>query len=115
MSSLSNEQREICLKFGASFLRSGDQLKIGISRTFDPTQSPINGLRLLRRATPRGVISGQERSSSTDDGFFVPLHTFHLNDRCPEIVKYFGLGPGWRFLVAPGQEDVWFDTTLLSV
>jgi hypothetical protein len=45
MSSLSNEQREICPKFGASFLRSGDQLKIGISRTFDPTQSPINGLR----------------------------------------------------------------------
>jgi hypothetical protein len=25
------------------------------------------------------------------------------------------LGPGWRFLVAPGQEDVWFDPNLLSV
>ena len=52
---------------------------------------------------------------STDPHFFMPLHAIHLNDRCREIVKYFGLGPGWRFLVAPGHEDVWFDASLLNV
>jgi hypothetical protein len=51
----------------------------------------------------------------TDADFFVPLHAFHLNNRCWEIVKVFGLRAGWRFLVAPGYEDVWFDAILLNV
>jgi hypothetical protein len=115
MSSLSNEQRKICLKFGASCLLSDDRLKIGISKTFDPAQFPINGLRHPPEGDTTGwyIWSGEE--FPTDDGSFVALHAFHLNDRCPEIVKYFGLGPGWRFLVAPGYEDVWFDPSLLKV
>jgi len=44
MPSLSNEQRKICLKFGASCLLSDDRLKIGISETFDPAQFPIREL-----------------------------------------------------------------------
>jgi hypothetical protein len=115
MSALSNEQREIRVKFGASYLLCDDRLKIGISRTFDPAQFPINGLRHPPQGDTTGwyIWSGEELS--TDADFFVPLHAFHLNDRCPGIVKYFGLGPGWRFLVAPGHEDVWFDASLLNV
>jgi hypothetical protein len=115
MSSLSNKQRKICLKFGASCLLSDDRLKIGISKTFDPAQFPINGPRHPPEGDTTGwyICSGEE--FPTDDGSFVALHAFHLNDRCPEIVKYFGLGPGWRFLVAPGYEDVWFDPSLLKV
>lgn len=33
----------------------------------------------------------------------------------PEIKKYLGLPPGWRFLIAPGYEDIWFDEALLSI
>jgi hypothetical protein len=112
---LSNEQRAICQKFGASCLLPDDRLKIGISRTFDPVQFPINGLRHPPQGDTTGwyIWSGGELSPDAD--FFVPLHAFHLNDRCPEIAKYFGLGPGWRFLVAPGHEDVWFDPSLLKV
>ena len=115
MSYLSNEQRAICQKFGATCLLPDDRLKIGISRTFDPAQYPINGLRHPPQGDTTGwyIWSGEELS--TDADFFVPLHAFNLNDRCPEIVKYFGLGPGWRFLVAPGHEDVWFDPSLLDV
>jgi hypothetical protein len=29
------------------------------------------------------------------------------------LTKYLGLAPGWRFLIAPGYEDVWFDEILL--
>jgi hypothetical protein len=115
MSYISNEQREICLKFGASCLPSDDRLKIGISGTFDAAHFPINGLRHPPQGDTTGwyIWSGEELS--TDAGVFVARHAFHLNDRCPEIVKYLGLGPGWRFLIAPGHEDVWFDPSLLDV
>jgi hypothetical protein len=115
MSYLSNEQRAICQKFGASCLLPDEWLKIGISRTFDPAQFPINGLRHPPEGDTTGWYIWSGEKLSTDPDFFVPLHAIHLNDRCPEIVKYFGLGPGWRFLVAPGYEDVWFDPGLLKV
>jgi hypothetical protein len=115
MSSLSNAQREICLKFGASSLPSEGGLKVGISRTFHPKQFPLNGLRHPPEGDTTGWYIWSGEQFSTDPEFFVPLHVFHLNDTCPEIVKYLGLGPGWRFLVAPGYEDVWFDPNLLNI
>ena len=30
-------------------------------------------------------------------------------------LPYLGLAPGWRFLIAPGYEDVWYDEKLLLV
>ncbi|HEY6257092.1 MAG TPA: hypothetical protein VIY51_15010 [Xanthobacteraceae bacterium] len=115
MSSLQNMQLATCAKFGASYLALDGRLKIGISKTFDPTQFPLNGLRHPPQGDTTGwyIWSGEELSE--DPGFFVPLHAFHLNDRFSEIIKYLGLGPGWRFLVAPGQEEVWFDPSLLKV
>ena len=114
MASLSDMQREICLKFGASCLQSDERLKIGISRMFDPEHLPVNGMRYPPEGDTSGwyIWSGEE--FPTDDDAFVPLCTYHLNDKCPEIVKYFGLGPGWRFLLAPGYEDVWYDAGLLD-
>jgi hypothetical protein len=115
MPSLSNGQRDVCLKFCASYLPCDDRLRIGIDRTFNFARFPINGLRYPPQGdtTEWYIWSGEELS--TDADFFVPLHAFHLNDRCPEIMNYFGLGLGWRFLVAPGHEDVWFDPGLLKV
>jgi hypothetical protein len=52
---------------------------------------------------------------SEDDDFFVPLHVTHLEEWCPGAVRFLGLPPGWRFLSAPGQEEVWFDPALLDV
>jgi hypothetical protein len=115
MTSLLNVQRETCLKFGASFLAVESHLKIGISKTFDPAQFPINGLCHPPQGDTTGWYVWSGEKLSADPGFFVPLHLSHLNVRCPEIVKYFGLGPGWRFLIAPGQEDVWYDPSLLVV
>ena len=114
MSSLSDSQREICQRLGAPYLLCDERLKIGISRMFDPEQLPVNGMRYPPRGDITGwfIWSGEELP--TDDDAFVPLCTFHLNDKCPEIVKYFGLAPGWRFLVAPGYEDVWYDANLLD-
>ena len=44
-----------------------------------------------------------------------PRHVSHLRDRLPEVEQYLGLAPGWRFLITPDYEDVWFDESLLNV
>ena len=51
---------------------------------------------------------------SEDPGFFIPMHVGHLVEARPEIGPYLGLPMGWRFLVAPGHEDVWFDGSVLA-
>jgi len=50
----------------------------------------------------------------TADDAFVPLHLSHAEQYVPHAVRYLSLDVGWRFLVAPGQEDVWFDPALLA-
>jgi hypothetical protein len=77
-------------------------------------QQPINGLRHPPRGDTSGwyVWAGETLSSAAD--FFQPVHAAHLGELLPAIIHYLGLPPGWRFQVAPGHEDVWFDATLLS-
>jgi hypothetical protein len=115
MDSLTNVQQEICLKFDAHYLPADDYLKVGISKNFNARRFPINGLRHPPQGDTTGWYIWSGEAFSTDPDFFVPLHTIHLSSRCPDIMRYLGLGPGWRFLVAPGQEDIWFDASLLEV
>ena len=48
-------------------------------------------------------------------GFFVALHVGHLAEWCPRVVPYLALPPGYRVLLAPEYEDVWFDESLPAV
>src|SRR5882762_10267438 len=107
MASSLNPQQDICLRFGAAYLPSDGCHKVGISKKFNSHEFPINGLRHPPTGDTTGwyVWSGKEYSA--DPAFFVPLHAVHLNDRCPTIVKYLGLGPGWRLLITPDHEEVW--------
>jgi hypothetical protein len=57
--------------------------------------------------------AGEGFSEAPD--FFEPLHVDHLVGRCPAVLPYLALGPGWRFLMANGHEDVWYDESLLRV
>ena len=45
---------------------------------------------------------------------FSPLHVRHLSTRSPEVLKFIGLPPGYRFLVAGEYVDVWYDASLLD-
>ena len=74
---------------------------------------PLNGLRHLPEVGTTGWFIWAGESLSSDPEFFQPLHVQHLLDWCPDVIPYLGLPPGWRFLIAPGHEDVWFDQTLL--
>ena len=64
-------------------------------------------------AQPKGEMTGwflwagEEMPKEPDA--FDPLHVKHLPAWCPAVLPFLELPPGWRFLVAPEQEDLWFD------
>lgn len=86
--------------------------KLGVSRLLGPRSIPVHGLRI----PPSPGVSGwylwaEDRTDDPD--FFVPLHAIHLPERSPVCIPYLELPPGWRFVLAPGYEDIWFDERLL--
>lgn len=108
------EQHKICVKYSAEFLECDLNEKLGIALNVRDNQVPINGLRYKPGNGTCGwyIWAGEEFSEDPD--FFVPIHIKHLDEWNPQIVKYLGLGPGWRFLIAGEYEDVWFDQSLLD-
>lgn len=88
-------------------------MKLGVALATIGEQ-PLNGLRHPSTGDTTGwyVWGGQELSSADD--FFQPVHVQHLDEILPAIIPYLGLPPGWRFQVAAGHEDVWFDGALLN-
>jgi hypothetical protein len=106
-------QRAVCLKFGAKFVPASGDAKTGIALS-TKGKTPINGLRHPPTTETSGwyIWFGEEFSAAPD--FFDPVHTHHLNEQFPEILKYLGLPPGYRFLLAGEHVDVWYDTALLN-
>lgn len=115
MDEITSAQRAICRIFGAGYFPCHLKLKVGISRDFDPSEYPLNGLRHPPEGDTTGwyIWSGSRFSDKPD--FFVALHAIHLLNKAETLIKYLGLAPGWRFIVAPGHDDVWKDDALLNV
>lgn len=109
-----SEQQAVCVRFGADACPSPADQKVGIARNVRTGLQPINGLRISPEGDTTGwyIWAGEEWSDAPD--FFVPLHVAHLDTWCPEVIPYLQLPPGWRFQIAPGHEDVWFDATPLT-
>ncbi len=107
-------QEGICRRFGVEFFPCDLDLKVGIARNVREGILPINGSRCEPVGDTTGwyIWAGGEMSEDSD--FFVPLHARHLSEWCPSIMPYLAMPPGWRFQIAPGHEDVWFDKDLLS-
>ena len=111
------EQKELCHKYNADYFGCDQSLKIGIADKLPSSNGRvINGLRHRPESGTSGwyIYFGAEAMSSEDD-FFKPMHVKHLKDRYPNIEKYLGLPPGWRFLIADDYEDVWYDENLLDI
>ena len=107
------EQKTICDRYGSPFFESPLHLKVGMSENTIGTALPIHGLRHKMEGDTTGwYIWAGEYSSDSD--FFKPVHVKHLIDRCPQVLNYLGLAPGWRFLIALDYEDVWQDLSLLN-
>jgi hypothetical protein len=109
-------QKALCSKYGVAYYGCIKDLKVGVSEEVMQGVLPINGLRHPPQGDTTGwyIWAGGEIPQDDDD-FFKPLHAIHLIERCPDIIKYLGLPPGWRFLVAPDYEDVWQDSSLLDI
>lgn len=113
-SKTTTEQKKLCLKYGASYCASLGNQKIGVALNVKEGLRPINGLRHLQYGDTTGwyIWAGEELSDEPD--FFQPLHVEHLSEWCPQVKKYLGLPPGWRFLIDGDYEDVWYDESLLD-
>jgi len=115
MSNLADQQKAVCSRFSAGYEPVELGLTLGISKNFLSGVLPLNGLRHPQQRQSCGwfLWAGEELSDAPD--FFEAWHVHHLVERSPEIAKYLGLAPGWRFLLANEYEDVWFDSKLLDV
>lgn len=104
-------QTKICERFGSALVRPAASDKLGIALA-TLAQLPVHALRLPPVGDHCGwyIWAGGEMSQEAD--FFQPLHVSHLVDYVPELIPYLALAPGWRVLLAPGQEDVWFQADL---
>lgn len=112
MSHAPQQAIEVCSRFGVEPAFPLSSEKVGVALETLHLQ-PLNALRHKPVGGTCGwYIWGGELSSSPD--FFSPLHFAHLSERLPNLGAYLGLPPGWRILLAPGYEDVWFDEALLQ-
>lgn len=112
--SYEDQQRAVCVRFGATFLEAPEHEKLGIAFA-TLGQIPLNGLRHPPDNGTCGWYIWAGENFSTDVDFFGVMHVSHLPDSCPDALPYLGLAPGWRFLIARGHEDVWYDESLLRV
>jgi hypothetical protein len=111
---LAKKQAEVCKQFAVEPFPTGSNLKVGIARNVREGLQPVNGLRIQPEGDTTGWYIWAGEHWSDDPDFFVPLHVEHLPLWSAAVMPYLRLPPGWRFLVAPGYEDVWFDEQLLE-
>lgn len=106
-------QNELCYKLNVEFVESKQDSFIGLSENISSNSSPIHGLRHpIENGSSGWYVWAGEYSAS--ENFFKPHCVIHLIEIKPEIIKYLGLPPGYRFLIDNnGFEDIWFDEKLL--
>jgi hypothetical protein len=108
---VSPEQQAICDRFGAEPHPVAAWLNVGIGGADDGI---IHGVRHPPEGDTTGWYIWRGDYSEASD-FFRPLHVEHLDECVPQALPYLALPRGWRFLLAPGHEDVWQDDSLLNV
>ncbi len=87
---LISQQKGICKQYGADFIDSPRELKVGISDNVKTGVQPIHALRHFPRGDTTGwYIWAGEYSEAPD--FFKPLHVEHLDKWCPQILPFFRL------------------------
>ncbi len=106
-------QKGICNKYDSKWQPFNCKLNIGVGGNL--LYEPIHGLRHPASKRTTGWFIWTVNYSD-DDNFFEPLCAEHLLQIRPEIIKYLGLSPGFRFLTDnKGYEDVWQDDQLLKI
>lgn len=107
-------QSIFCREHCAAFLAVSPDSMLGFALE-SKGRIPVNGLRHYPQGDTNGwyIWCGEEYLSTPD--FFSPLHTRHVYEDHPQLIKFLGLAPGYRFLISGEYVDVWFDPTILNV
>jgi hypothetical protein len=105
-------QLEVCSRFNVEALSPRSDEKVGLALS-TLGALPLNALRIPVEGGVCGWYIWGGEIFSEDDNFFQPMHVAHLNNYVENLLPYLALPPGWRVLLAPNQEDVWFDEALL--
>jgi hypothetical protein len=114
LTSITSAQRALCDEHTAGFIPSPADSKLGFALS-TKGNLPINGLRHPVVGDTNGWYIWCGEEFSHDAEFFAPIHTSHVYEEYPEIARFLGLPPGYRFLFTPDSMDVWFDESLLKV
>jgi len=111
MNTLSSAQSAMCRRFGVVGVAPDPEDKLGIALT-SLHLVPLNAMRHRAVNGECGwyIWAGEHLSEATD--FFAPLHVAHLSQYAPSLLPYIALPHGWRVLLAPNVEDVWYDEGL---
>lgn len=104
-------QQEVCAQYGVEPACPQPGEKVGVARVLLPGAYPLHGLRISPENGTCGWYLWTGDWSDAPD-FFEPMHVTHVEQRCPEVIPYLTLPPGWRVLLAPEYADVWFDPEL---
>lgn len=104
-------QEEVCSRFRVVAEPPDQGATLGIALA-TIGEFPINGLRVRVDGMCGWFIWGGGEAS-TDHDFYQPLHVAHIAEYLPSVEPYLSLPPGYRFQIADGHEDVWFDPALL--
>jgi hypothetical protein len=114
LSMIEEAQRTLCKQFGAEFVSTPPDDRIGFALTTAGLK-PINGLRhpLTHGMSGWYIWCGEAFSESAD--FFAPQCAQHFYENEPDTGRLLGLPPGYRFLQAGDYLDVWYDEKLLDV
>jgi hypothetical protein len=107
-------QRALCARVGSAWQEAAGHLKVGIARNMGTGLLPLNGVRHLPVGDTTGWYLWAGETLPLDEDFFQPMHLTHLYQRCPQVLPYLGMASGWRFLLAPNYEDIWFDASALQ-
>ena len=107
-------QKAVCVEHAVGYVPSLPESKLGFALS-TKGKLPINGLRHPVVGETNGWYLWCGESFSNDPEYFQPLHTSHVYGDYPEVAKFLGLPPGFRFLFTPESVDIWFDESLLKV
>ncbi|MDC7700566.1 immunity protein Imm33 domain-containing protein [Vogesella indigofera] len=107
------EAIEICKRFNVQVEFPFPQEKVGIALV-TLHLLPLNAVRHKAENGTCGWYIWGGGTLHQDPDFFQPIHVSHLDEYVPGIQKYLALPAGWRVLLAPNYEDVWFDESLLA-
>jgi len=111
---IESQQRDYCAKLSHDCFPASLDSKLGFALQTQG-QVPINGLRHPPEGDTSGWYLWCGETLSQEPDFFSAIHVSHVSEICPEVIKFLGLPPGYRFLVAGDYEDVWYDPELLVI